>query len=142
MKIALVDDEPNELAAAEFAKTFENIFQKLCAKNPELIINVDGVEISVPYRNIFYVDIEDGHKLCVSLADKKFVTADSYADIADALLQDERFLGFYHRIIINMDYVKLIKEDDFILINDAAIPISKRKKKDVKVKYLRYFANK
>ena len=127
--------------AAEFAKTFEHIFPKLCTKNPELLINVDGAEISVPYRNIFYVDIEDGHKLCVNLADKKFVTADSYADIADALLQDERFLECYHRIIINMDYVKLMKEDDFILINDASIPISKRKKKDVKVKYLRYFAN-
>ena len=128
--------------AAEFAKTFEHIFPKLCTKNPELIINVDGAEVAVPYRNIFYVDIEDIHRLCVCLADKKFFTANTYVDIADILLQDERFLECYHRIIINMDYVKLMKEDDFILINDALIPISKRKKKDVKVKYLRYFANK
>lgn len=128
--------------AAEFAKTFEHIFPKLCKKNPELALNVDGSEISVPYQNIFYVDIEDGHKLCVHLADKKIVTANSYADVAEILLRDERFLECYHRIIINMDYVKLMKEDDFILINDVLIPISKRKKKEVKVKYIRYFARK
>lgn len=128
--------------AAEFAKTFEHIFPKLCKKNPELVLNVDGAEISVPYQNIFYVDIEDGHRLCVHLADKKFVTANNYADIWEILSKDERFLECYHRIAINMDYVKLMMEDDFILINDTPIPISKRKKKEVKVKYMRYFAYK
>ena len=49
----------------------------------DYVLNVDGAAVSVPYRNIFYVDIEDGHKLCVHFADKKFVTANSYADIAD-----------------------------------------------------------
>lgn len=128
--------------AAEFAKTFEYIFPKLCKKNPELILNVNGTAVSVPYQNIFYVDIEDGHKLCIHLANKKFITVNSYADIADILLKDERFIECYHRIVLNMDYVKLMKEDDFILINDALIPISKRKKKEVKVKYIRYFARK
>lgn len=128
--------------AAEFAKTFEYIFPKLCKKNPELILNVNGTAVSVPYQNIFYVDIEGGHKLCIHLANKKFITVNSYADIADILLKDERFIECYHRIVLNMDYVKLMKEDDFILINDALIPISKRKKKEVKVKYIRYFARK
>ena len=128
--------------ADEFAKTFEHIFPKLCRNNPELILSVDGAEISVPYRNIFYVDIDSNHKLCVHLADKKFPTSNSYAEIWEILSQDERFSECYHRIIINMDYVKAMKEDDFILLNDTLIPISQRKKKAVKVQYMRYFAHK
>ena len=128
--------------ADEFAKTFKHIFPKFCKKNPELVLNVDGNEVLIPYGNIFYVDIEDGHRLCVHLADRKILTMNSYADIWEILSQDERFLESYHRIILNMDYVKLMKEDDFILINDALVPISKRKKKEVKVKYMRYFARK
>ena len=127
--------------ADEFAKTFEHIFPKFCNKNPELAIKFDGAEILIPYRDIFYVDIEDGHRLCVHLGDKKFVTTNNYTEIWDILSQDERFIECYHRIILNMDYVKLMKEDDFILINDALVPISKRKKKEVKVKYMRYFAS-
>ena len=134
--------KPIKNHAAEFAKTFEHIFPKFCNKNPELILNIDGAEFSIPYRDIFYIDIEDGHRLCVHLANKKLTTLNSYTDIWEILSQDERFSECYHRIILNMDYVKLMKEDDFILINDTLIPISKRKKKEVKVKYMRYFAHK
>lgn len=127
--------------AAEFAKTFEHIFHKLCKKNPELILNVDGFEVAVPYRNILYVDIDEHHKSCVHLTDKNLSTTNSYSEIWDILSKDERFLECYHRIIINMDYVKLMGRDDFILMNDATLPISQRKKKEVKVKYMHYFAN-
>ena len=128
--------------ADEFARTFKHIFPKFCKKNPELVLNYETKEISVPYKDIFYVDIEDNHRICVHLADKNLIVSNNYSDIWDILSQDERFIECYHRIILNMDYVKLMKEDDFILINDALIPISKRKKKEVKVKYMRYFANK
>lgn len=128
--------------ATEFAKTFEHIFPKLCKKNPELFLSVDGSELAVPYRNILYVDINEHHKLCVHLVDSVVATANSYAEVWEILSEDERFLECYHRIIMNMDYVKLMKEDDFILLDDTLIPISQRKKKDVKVKYMHYFAHK
>lgn len=127
--------------AAEFAKTLEHIFPKLCKGNPEIILNVEGAEVSVPYRNIFYVDINENHKLCVHATEKNFVTGDNYAVIWETLSADERFLECYHRIIINMDYIKSMEQDNFILLNDISVPISQRKKKDVKVKYMRYFAH-
>ena len=129
--------------AQEFAKTFEHIFRKINAEVPELIVTADGTNFSVPLRNIFYVDIDYRHRLCVHLADgKTFVTADKYVDFAKILLADERFLECYHRIIINMDYVKSMEKDDFILMDGTSIPISQRKKKEVKVSYMRYFAHK
>ena len=41
-----------------------------------------------------------------------------------------------------MDYIKVMESDDFILMDDTSIPISQRKKREVKVKYMRYFADK
>ena len=127
----------------DFAKTFEHIFPQIAKKSPELTLNINGEEVVVLYRNILYIDIDYRHRLCVYLADgKKFITTNSYSDLSEILLKDERFLECYHRIIVNMDYIKSMEADDFILMDDTSIPISQRKKKDVKVGYSRYFAHK
>lgn len=127
--------------ADDFAKTFEHIFRKIHEKNPEVVLTVEGAEIPVPLRNILYVDIDYRHRLCVYFADgKKFVTANSYSELQPVLLADERFLECYHRIIVNMDYIKTMEPDDFILMDGSSLPISQRKKKEVKVKFMRYFA--
>lgn len=127
----------------DFTNTFNYIFPKICKKNSEIALNVDGSKISVTFRNIFYVDIDYRHRLCVYLADgKKFVTTNNYADLQPILLSDERFLECYHRIIINMDYVKSMERDNFIMLDGTSIPISQRKKKQVKVNFMHYFAHK
>lgn len=127
----------------DFANTFDYIFQKILKRTSEITFSVTGADISVPFRNIFYIDIDYRHRLCVYLADgKKFVTANSYSEVHEILSADERFLECYHRIIINMDYVKSMEPDDFTLLDGTSIPISQRKKKEVKVKFMRYFANK
>ena len=125
----------------DFAKTFEHIFRKIHKNSPEIILKIADAKISVPFRNILYVDIDYRHRLCVYLADgKKFVTANTYSEIQPVLLADERFLECYHRIIVNMDYIKSMEPDDFNLLDGTSIPISQRKKKEVKVKFMRYFA--
>lgn len=127
----------------DFANTFNYIFPKICKETPEVVLNVEGAEILVPFRNIFYADIDYRHRLCVYLADgKKFVTTNNYSDIQSVLLADERFLECYHRIIINMDYVKSMEENDFTLMDGTSIPISQRKKKAVKRAFMQYFAHK
>ncbi|MBR4904541.1 MAG: response regulator [Selenomonadaceae bacterium] len=127
----------------DFISTFAHIFHKISKKNPEIIISVNGTDIAVSLRNIFYVDIDYRHRLCVCLADgKKFVTAANYSDIQSVLLADERFIECYHRIIINMDYVKAMEENDFTLLDGTSIPISQRKKKAVKRVFMQYLAHK
>ena len=129
--------------AQEFAKTFAHVFHKINDNAPEVRLKTENMDLSVPLRKILYVDIDYRHRLCVYLADgKKFVTADRYVDISETLLADERFLECYHRIIVNMDYIKSMESDDFILLDGTSIPISQRKKREVKVKYMRYFAHK
>ena len=127
----------------DFINTFAHIFPKISKNTPEITVSVRGNDISVPLRNILYVDIDYRHRLCVYLADgKKFITGNNYSDIQPVLLADERFIECYHRIIINMDYVKTMDDNDFTLLDGTAIPISQRKKKVVKRAFMQYFAHK
>ena len=120
----------------DFANTLNHIFAKIFKQTPEIILNISGEKVPVPLRNIFYIDIDYRHRLCVYLADgKKFVTSNNYAEIYEVLSKDERFLECYHRIIINMDYVKSLESDDFILLDGTSIPISQRKKKTSKLNF-------
>lgn len=126
----------------DFNKTFSYIFSKIFVDNKEIILRVDRVEISVPYKNIFYADIDENHRLCVHLEERKIVTTMTYLEFLAILSEDNRFLECYHRIVINMDFVKSMAKDDFILKNGEIIPISQRKKKEVKAKYMQYLAHK
>ena len=41
-----------------------------------------------------------------------------------------------------MDYIKSMENEDFILDNAVKIPISQRKRRESKLKYMKYLANK
>lgn len=121
-----------------FAKTFEHVFPRLMENQKRLTVPVRGGEVSVAYRDIRYVDIDEHHRLCIHLADKKFLTAMTYEEIFDMLKNDVRFLECYHRILVNMDFIKIMDGEDFVLTNGVKIPISRRKNKSAKLKYMEY----
>lgn len=126
----------------DFNKTFSHIFSKIFVQDKEIIVPVDRINISVPYKNFFYADIDENHKLCVHLNERKIITTMTYLECCAILSEDPRFLECYHRIIINMDLVKSMDKDNFILKDGTIIPISQRKKKEVKSKYMSYLAHK
>ena len=125
----------------DFNKTFSHIFSKIFVEEKELILTVDHIKISVPYKKIFYADIDENHRLCVHLQDRKIVTTMTYLECFAILSEDPRFLECYHRIIINMDFIKFMDKDNFIMKDGTLIPISQRKKKEVKSKYMSYLTH-
>ena len=133
--------KPIEEHLDDFNKTFDFIFSKIFIEQKEIVIRSDRVEISVPYKNIFYADINEHHRLCVHLPDREISTAMTYLELQTILLKDPRFLECYHRIIINMDYVKSMGKDIFTLKDGTIIPISQRKFKEVKAKYMHWLAH-
>lgn len=120
----------------QFAKTFDYIFPKLCAGQKKISVRVNGVEISIPCKTIRYVDIGERHGVCIHLLDKKISPANTYEEIFSALESDPRFVECYHRILLNMDFIKFMDGNDFILSDGSKIPISQRKCKTVKLKYM------
>lgn len=126
----------------DFNETFSHIFSKIFVEDKEIIFPVDRINISIPYKKFFYADIDENHKLCVHLQDRKIITTMTYLECCAILSEDPRFLECYHRIIINMDFIKSMDKNNFILKDGTIIPISQRKKKDVKSKYMSYLAQK
>lgn len=52
--------------------------------------------------------------------------------------KEENFLECHNSFLINMNYIKTIKNNEFIMIDDSSIPISKRLYKEAKDTYIKY----
>ena len=126
----------------EFHKTFEYIYPKLLESHQEICIPmIKSSEIKIPYKNIYYVDINEKHRVQINTKTQSFITTMSYEDCQKWLLTDKRFLECHYRIIINMDYIVSMKEEDFVLENGVKVPISHRRRKEAKWAYMQYLAS-
>ena len=135
--------KPLDEHAAEFERTFEYIYPKLMAKHLELRVPViKGADVDIPYSNIFFVDINEKHKLRVSTRTQQFISSMSYEDCQKWLLTDKRFLECHYRIIVNMDRIAEMLDEDFLLDDGRKVPISHRKRKEANRRYMQYLAHK
>ena len=125
----------------DFAKTFDHIFPKLKDRHRELSVRAGRLSFSVPYRNIRYVDIDWRHQLCLHLVDQNVIAAMPYEEVRGLLLEDPRFLECHHRILVNMEAVTSMGKEEFVLKGEDCVPISQRKQKEAKSKYMHYLAH-
>ncbi len=126
----------------EFEKTFEYICSKLGNVKELPIKVIRNVNVQVPYSDIYFVDINENHKVRITTSEQEFITTMTYKECSEILLKDRRFLECHYRIIVNMDYVQSMKSEDFILKNGTAIPISQRRKRESKLQYMNYIVHK
>ena len=129
--------------AAQFDKTFSFVFQKLLENKKNLTVKLkgSGLDVSISYKNIKFIEIDWQHRICIHLSDKKLYPNATYEKIWAELQNDERFIECYHRIIVNMNFIKYMDGEDFILNDETRIPISQRKSKDSKRKYMNHLLN-
>lgn len=128
---------------SEHADFFENLLHRLLPEDKmsgrSLTVRLVGQQmLEVPFSRILYIDCGQGRNGVIHLGDKDITTVNTYQELAEPLLTDERFLECYHRLLVNMDYITSMEEEQFHLSCDCLIPISRRKKKDVKHLYLQY----
>ena len=126
---------------SEFAKAMDHVFPEIMASQRTVLIPFSGKDVEVPVRNIMYVDINAQHKLSIHLPDMVADTVLSYNQCQEMLTKDNRFIECHYRIILNMDYVWRMGQDDFVLKDGSKVPISTRRKKDVKAAYMHYMAH-
>lgn len=122
----------------EFTETLDHIFPRLRERRKAICLCIEGAAYRVPYRDILYVDIRDIRKPCFHLYGRALLSSMSYEKCRDTLLKDSRFLECHHRIIANMDCVESMEQDDFLLKDGTRIPISRRKRQDVKIAYMNH----
>lgn len=123
----------------ENAPQLETLLTRLLPEDALTVKLAGGEYLSVPYSHILYMDCQGSRNAILHLEGRPpLKAAMSYQELSDILLTDERFLESYHRLILNMNAVTAMKEDTFLLKGDLTLPISRRKKKEVKQQYMQF----
>ena len=133
--------KPLEEHLEEFFSTTEHIFSELISENRCITAVINGNEVNIPLKKIVYVDINDRHKLSLHLLHMEVEMDDSYTSFQELLAETENFIECHHRISVNMDYIKRMDTDDFIMKEGSRVPISRRRQKEVKATYMRYLVH-
>lgn len=108
-----------------------------------LSARIPGCEtLRVPFSHILYMDCSEGRNASIHLIEKNINTTNAFQDLARNLSSDHRFFECYHRLMVNMDYIESMEEDSFLLKGNISVPISRRKKKEVKQHYMQYMLSK
>lgn len=124
--------------AEQFDKTCAYIFPKLMESQKKISVRVNGADTAVLCKSIRYVDIYENHRLCLHLPNVEIFPANTYEEILAALEDDARFVECYHRVLVNMDFIKFMGEEDFVLTDGTKVPISQRKSRAAKLRYMNY----
>lgn len=117
------------------------IIEKLHLDNSGITVLTDCGELYFYYRNILYIDCID-RTVYIHLADKALKIIGKYNYYESIFLSDSRFLECYRNVIVNMDYIDVPNDCDFVLKSGERIPISRRKKSKVIESYMKYFIKK
>lgn len=122
---------------------FENLLHRLLPDDKmsgrSLTVRMAGQDaLKIPFSRIRYLDCGQGRNGVIHLEEKDISTLNTYQELAEQLLTDERFLECYHRLLINMDAIVSMDDEQFHLSCGCPVPISRRKKKDVKHQYMQY----
>jgi DNA-binding LytR/AlgR family response regulator len=104
----------------------------------KLLVKTQGVAMAIPFCDISYVE-SDRHNVYINLLSKPAVRVySSFAEIAERLLLDKRFVQCHRSFLINLNEVKTIENNDVAMKSEKKIPISKGyfPVKDIIVKWL------
>lgn len=100
-----------------------------------VFVHVDHIKTSFFLRDILYADCIS-RKAAIHLKTRDIFVDESISLLNARLLNDPRFLCCNRNVVVNMDHIKSIEENDFLLINGTHIPIRKRGTKTAKLAFL------
>lgn len=93
----------------------------------------------IQFHKILYIEY-CRHVLNVHLTDGTIIStahsAMSLSEMADELLQDNRFLVPHRAFILNMEYVSALEKNTFTMTNGEELPVASKKQQEAKKKYM------
>lgn len=112
--------------------------KKLVAQRNSITLMLNKHAQTILFSEILYVD-SGNH--CVDVHTEKGTKSffsTSFAYVSSILLKNPRFLRSYKNCIVNMDEVRCIDKDMFLMKNGDFIPIPKRRFRQIKQSYEEY----
>lgn len=108
-------------------------------KCPAYLVKTKDGFVSVPYSQIEYIE-NASRTLEIHMADGKTVKSifirKSFDAEIEELLKDRRFLQVHKSYLINLKYVKILTQSEFVMESGKSIPVSKTRIAGVKKDYL------
>ena len=123
-----------------FYQAVDYCMERLQQNRNVLFVMINNCTEAIPLSDIYFIDCSNNHAVMIYLAKNKIRTSCTYQECTHQLCNDIRFTECYHRVTVNMDKIKIMQDDTFLLMNGQTLPISRRKKNEVKLTYLNYLA--
>lgn len=92
---------------------------------------MDVVYVENSNRNVIYV-LRNGEKIEVSRR------MGSFEEVIEPIPSEEAFVQVHKSFFVNMKYIKTIREESVLLDNGDVIPVARRRKSDLKDRYMSY----
>lgn len=135
--------KPLTVHGCEFSAVLDRVLPEEASRAATVTVRMAGQQtLTVPLRKILFMDTRESRGSVLHMGKKNVTTLCPYKDLSAVLLRDDRFLECYHRVVVNMDQIARMEEEDFVLKDGQAVPISRRKKKDVQQAYMQYLLEK
>lgn len=104
-----------------------------------LKVKVRGKELSIPHKDIFYIEaVRNG-----TLIHHKGGSTKVYLPFSDIIsgFSDDKFLRCHRAFMVNLDKVDRAVEDDFFMKNGEKVPIRQTDVAKLRAYYFNYFMN-
>lgn len=129
------------LKKEEYYQTLDEVIDKLDITENSFAIHMgEGTRI-LRMKSIVYVEKVNKKAIIHTSYGEEMESVSirsSFADYAAPLLKQERFIQPHISYVINMDYVKKITSQEFIMIDNSSIPIVQKKKTIIREAYFNY----
>ncbi len=108
----------------------------------ELSFVSEKIEYRIPFEDIAYVKSEKHYLEIGTISGTTYRTRMTFSEVSDQLLSDKRFLSTLRGIIVNMDYIKNIKDGICNLENGMIVPVNVKNSKKYEQFWQTYMFNK
>ncbi|MDD3169356.1 MAG: LytTR family DNA-binding domain-containing protein [Eubacteriales bacterium] len=133
--------KPLRESSFSFCNALDYVMKQFSLQFSGITLSLNGAEAFCALKEIMFFEMNNG-RLYLHLIEKTLELSGRYSDYSTELLKDSRFMECYRNLIVNMDYIHNYTEDSFLLKNEEAVPISRRKKQMVLNQYIKYFLGK
>ncbi len=120
----------------EFKSAFNKIIKLLNFSDKKIEVNADNVIIDIPLNNIIYIESKRNN-IIIKTRSKNFVVRKTLKSIINEI-NSNNFLAVHSSYYINLNCISKFNNDNFVMANNEIVPISFRKRKDVREKYYNY----
>lgn len=128
-EVGAIDFIVKPVTYQNFAAKLKKALSKLPKdKEKKIWINVDGILKYVSAKDLTYVEVV-GHNLSFHLASGEVMTTRGKLAAVEESLLEENFYMIHKSLLVNLDYVKEVKQNSVIVHKDE-LTLSRARKKD------------